>query len=179
MKGRLICDDEKAFGQDVGLDVQFDSAEFHIRSDYDQFKAPQKTSTIRGARVSDCFPSYNFTVHAAVHSPCVRTTYATADEDFPSVARPKLGAPSHGGFSRLEDPVLLLEGLEFHSSGNLIGKWIGDDIILERGSLMADVRLIVDVVHIELWTLSSLEALTYFLYQLKPLVQSQLDMDQH
>ena len=167
MKGRLICDDEKAFQQDVGLDGQVDSVELHIRSHYGQFKSPQKTSKTRGTGISDCFPLYSFTIDAAVHSPCVRTTYATADEDFPSTSRPKLGAPSHGGFSRPEDPVLLLEGLEFRTTGNVIGKWVGEDIILDRGSLMADIHLIIDVIHIELWTLTSLEALTYFLHQLK------------
>lgn len=167
IKGRIICDDEKAFDQDVGLDIQLESAEIHIRSDYDQFKTPQKTSKTRGTRVSDCFPSYNFTIDAAIHSPCVRTTYATADEDFPAIARPRLGAPSHGGFSRLEDPILLLEGLEFKTTGNLLGKWVGEEIVLDQSSLMADVQLIIEVFHIELWTLSSLEALKYFLFQLK------------
>lgn len=167
IKGRLICDDEDAFPQDVGIDIQLDAAEFHVRSDYDHFKSPQRVSkTVKGSRLSDCFPVYNFAVNAAVHSPLLRTCQATPEEDMPTAARARLGAPSHGGSVKFDDPILFVEGLDFNATGNLLGKWKGDDIVLERSTIMSDTHLIVDLVHIELWTQSSLEVLKYYIAQL-------------
>ncbi|KAG9055730.1 hypothetical protein FS842_001402 [Serendipita sp. 407] len=173
IKGRVIYDDEKVFPHDVGIDVQLDSAEFHIRSDYDQFKAPLRTSKTKANQGADCFPQYNFKIDAAVHSPFVRIVQASSDEEttasspIQAAMRHRLGAPSHGGVCRLDDPILLLEGLEFGVVGNMLGKWNGEDVALERQSLMADTRLIVDAVQIGLWSQSSLSVLAYFVSQVK------------
>ncbi|CAG7848535.1 UPF0648 protein C3H5.09c [Serendipita indica DSM 11827] len=165
IKGRVICDDEKAFPHDVALDAQLDAAELHIRSDYDQFKAPQRTA--RRDRGSDCYPQLNFNVNAAVHSPFVRMSHAGAEEDSDSPMRQRLGAPSHGGACKQDDPIFLMEGLEFGASGTLLGRWSNDIIVLDSASLMTEAHLIIDTVRIELWTLSSLNILTYFLQQVK------------
>ncbi|KAG8790641.1 hypothetical protein FRC17_008872, partial [Serendipita sp. 399] len=179
IKGRVICDDEKVFVHDVGVDVQLDSAELHIRSDYDQFKAPQRTSRSKTKQGADCFPQYNFKVDAAVHSPFIRVVQASSDEEIgisspivvsstaPTAMRYRLGAPSHGGACRLDDPILLLEGLEFGATGSMLGKWSGENVVLDRLSLMADARLIVDAIQIALWTQSSLTVLTHYVGQVK------------
>ncbi|PVG00036.1 hypothetical protein CPB86DRAFT_872242 [Serendipita vermifera] len=167
IKGRLICDDEKAFPTDVGLDLVLEGAEFHVRSDYEQFKSPQKSSQVRGTRVSDCFPSMVFRVDAAIHKPVIHTVHATGEDDGTPTGRPRLGAPSHQGPEKRDEPIVTLEGLDLGANGNLLGKWDGDSIVLERRSLMADASLIIDLLHVDLLTLNSLSILTHFVTQTK------------
>lgn len=167
VKGRVICDDEAAFPHDVGVDLQLDSAEFHIRSDYEHFKTPIRTSRSRTQATSESYPSLNFTINAAVHSPVVRIVQATLDEDLEAIARAKLGAPSHGGLEMVDNPIFVIEGFELSVTGNVLGKWDGDNVIIELSTLLTDARLIIDILHVELWTMSSLDILAHFAAQLK------------
>jgi len=82
-------------------------------------------------------------------------------------ARARLGAPSHGGLVKADDPIFFVEGLEFGATGDMLGKWNVDDTVFERNTLMMDAQVIVDLVHIELWTSSSLDVLAYYVAQLK------------
>ena len=176
---RTLCDD-RTFAQDVGIDFHMEKAEFHLQTDFYQIKPPPKQLSKEELKAQrhELLPLQvmSFNLNAAAHAPCLRTCRAIAKEEPidrkgkrradapPSIlSHARLGAPSHCGDVRYDDPFLAMEGLELHVNGNLTGQFDLDNrLCLDLASRLVDINLVADTLDADLCTVTSLEVISHF-----------------